>query len=399
MKVRKSQIGVGGAIITSEIKKNIAQVLKTGRISYGPFLQKFEADFAKLAHAKFAVSSNSGTSSLQVAIHALKELRDWADQDEVIVPAVTFVATSNTVLQNRLKPIFVDVDKKTYNIDPAEIEKKITSKTRAIIPVHLCGLPCDMDAIMKIARKYKLAVIEDACEAAGAVYKGKPVGSFGDVACFSSYMAHLVTTGVGGVAVTNDSELAVKMRSLVNHGRDSIYISIDDDKKKRGKPKFEIVNRRFRFESLGYSYRLTEFEGALGVVELKHLPERLKTRARNAQALVKGLKPFSSYLQLPYAPVGYRHAFMMFPIVIIDSHISRDTLVAALEDNNIETRYLLPLLNQPLYQRLFGNIEPQYPVAAFLNRNAFYIGCHPAMTEKDIQYVVKIFKKFFQDSK
>jgi len=180
-----------------------------------------------------------------MAVACLKELHGWHDGDEIIVPAVTFVATANVVVDHNLKPVFVDVDPVTYNIDPARIEKKITRKTRAIMVVHLFGQPAEMDPILKIARKYKLKIIEDSAETMFVKYKGKPVGSFGDIACFSTYVAHPIITGVGGVVATSNPKYAAVLRSLANHGRDNIYISIDDDKGKKGKQLQQIIARRF----------------------------------------------------------------------------------------------------------------------------------------------------------
>ncbi len=395
MKKIKRQIGVGGAVISPYAKKLVNRVLNSGRLSYGPFLRKFEEEFGKLCDRKFTISVNSGTSALQVAIHALKELYDWKDGDEVLVPAVTFVASSNTIIQNNLRPVFVDVDSKMYHIDSARIEEKITPRTRAIMPVHLFGISCDMKPILALARKYKLRIIEDSCEAVGVKYYGKMVGSLGDVACFSTYMAHLVTTGVGGFAATNDPKIALKIRSLVNHGRDSIYIAADDDKNIKDKARFAMADRRFSFESIGYSFRLTEFEGALGVAALKEFKKNLKLRQSYAHYLINGLKPLEKFLQLPSWPSHSEHAFMMFPLVIINNAISRDKLIFHLENHNVETRYLLPLINQPIYKKLFGNLEPQYPVAAHLNKNGFYIGCHPEMKKRDLDYIIKVFGSFF----
>jgi len=164
MKKIKKQLGVGSAIITPLAKKYVHQVLESGRLSYGPFLQAFERKFAEIHNRRFAISTNSGTSALQVAVHALKSLDGWKDGDEILVPALTFIATSNVVLLNNLKPVFVDIDPKTYNLDPGKIEAKITNKTRAIMPVNLFGLPADMKKITIIAKKYKLRLIEDSCE-------------------------------------------------------------------------------------------------------------------------------------------------------------------------------------------------------------------------------------------
>src|SRR3989344_2753723 len=208
MKKIKRQIGFGGAIITPFAKRLVNQVLDSGRLSYGSFWRKFEEDFAELSQRKFAISANSGTSALQVTIHALKEIDGWKDGDEILVPAITFIASSNVVLQNNLVPVFVDVDPRMYHIDHKKIEEKITKKTRAIMPVHLFGISCDMEPILMLAKKYKLRIIEDSCEAMGVKHRGHPVGSLGDVACFSTYMAHLVTTGVGGFATTNDPKIA-----------------------------------------------------------------------------------------------------------------------------------------------------------------------------------------------
>lgn len=396
LKKIKHQIGVGGAIISPYAKRLVNKVLDSGRLSYGPFLRKFEDEFGKLCDRKFAISANSGTSALQVAIHALKELDSWKDGDEILVPAVTFVASSNTIIQNNLRPVFVDVDPKMYHIDPKKIEEKITKKTRAIMPVHLFGISCDMKPILVLAKKYKLRIIEDSCEAVGVKYYGKMVGSLGDIACFSTYMAHLVTTGVGGFAATNDPMLTVKIRSLINHGRDSIYIASDDDKNITGKAKFAMADRRFSFESIGYSYRLTEFEGALGVAALREFGKNLRTRQKYAFYLIKKLNHFKKFLQLPSLPSHSEHAFMMFPLVIINEKIKRNDLIEYLENRNIETRYLLPLLNQPIYKKIFGDLESQYPVAANLNKNGFYIGCHPEMKKSDLVYIVAVFKEYFK---
>lgn len=396
LKRYSQKIGVGGAIITPYAKRLVNQVLDSGRISYGPMLRKFEEEFARLCERKFAISANSGTSALQVALHALKEKDGWQDGDEVIVPAITFVATSNVVLQNGLQPVFVDVDPQTYHIDPQKIEAAMTRRTRAIMPVHVFGMSCDMDPIMAIAKKRRLRVVEDSCEAVGVRYKGRPVGTLGDIACFSTYMAHLVTTGVGGLALTNDQDLAVRMKSLVNHGRDSIYVSMDDDKGLKGKARFEVANKRFSFISVGYSYRMTELEGALGIAELKYLKKNIWLRQRYAAYLLNGMRRYERFLQLPTRPHDREHAYMMFTMIITDSRITRDELVAWLEDWNVETRYMMPVINQPVYVSMFGDLERKYPVAANINHRGFYIGCHPEMDKKSMDYILAVFAAFFR---
>jgi perosamine synthetase len=192
------QIGVGCLEITDKEKRYVNKVLETGRLSYGPFLKRFEKEFAEAHGARFAIMVNSGTSALEMAVACLKDVYCWKDGDEVLCPAVTFVASSNVILANNLMPVYVDVDPRTYNIDPDQIEKKITKRTKAIMVVHLFGQPAAMDKIMRIAKKHRLRVIEDSCETMFAKYKGKSVGSFGDIACFSTYVAHILVTGVGG---------------------------------------------------------------------------------------------------------------------------------------------------------------------------------------------------------
>ncbi|MFA6888620.1 MAG: DegT/DnrJ/EryC1/StrS family aminotransferase [Candidatus Woesearchaeota archaeon] len=388
-------VGVGTVTITEQAKKNVMTVLETGRLSYGPFLQKLEKDFAKIHDCKFGIVRNSGTSALHVALQALKEIYNWNDGDEVLVPAVTFVATSNIVIHNKMTPIFVDVEKEYYNIDPKKIEEKITSKTRAIIPVHLFGLPCDMDQIFEIAKKHNLKIIEDSCETMYARYNGKMVGSLSDIGCFSTYIAHLLITGVGGINTTNNPEYATKIRSLINHGRDSIYISIDDAKGKKGEELKEIIEARFRFVSVGHSFRVTEMEGALGVAQLELLPEIIEKRRKNAASLLKHLKPFEQYIQLPKIRPGCDHSFMMFPLVMKNEN--KKKIVEFLENNHIETREMLPLINQPIYQQLFKINEDDYPITKWINESGFYIGCHQDVTEVDLTHIITIFSEYFKE--
>lgn len=393
---RKHQIGIGTISISNEAKINVLKVLSSSRLSYGDFSKKFESEIAKLHGRKYSVFLNSGTSALQVSLQVLKDKYKWDDGDEVIVPSVTFIATSNVVLHNNLKPIFVDVESDYFNIDPSKIEKKITKKTRVIIPVHLFGQSADMTPILAIAKKYKLKVLEDSCETMFVKYAGKPVGSLGDISCFSTYATHLITTGVGGFAMTSDEDLAVRIKSYCNHGRDGIYLSIDDDDTKNKKQLFKIVDRRFSFIHLGHSFRLTEIEAALGLPQLKNSKKIISKRQKNAMFLTKGLSKWINYIQTPKIRPGSTHAFMLYPLVITNKKVSRDKLIKHLEINGIETRYLMPLLNQPIYKKLFGNIENDYPVAKILNQNGFIIGCHQDLQINDLEFIIKTFDKFFE---
>ncbi len=390
------QIGVGACKVSRRQKSYVLKVLASNRITYGPMSQQFEKEFAVLHGKRFAVFCNSGTSALRISIVALKEKYKWKDGDEVIIPALTFVADVNVLLQNNLNPVFVDVDPKLYTIDPTKIKSAITKKTRAIIPVHLFGLPCEMDEILAIATQKKLKVIEDVCESGFVSYKGKPVGSFGDIACFSTYQAHILTTGVGGFALTDDPELATILRSLMNHGRDGIYITIDDDKVSDKRKLTEIVQRRFNFIRPGYSFRATEFEAALGLAALHDgIHKSIQKRNRIAPSFISHLKKYSDHLQLPEFPAHSSHAFMMFPIVVKSNSIRRDELVSFLEDRNIETRYMLPLINQPYIKQIFGDLSKKNPASHFINENGFYIGCHEHLSSGEIRYIKAVFDEFF----
>lgn len=387
-------IGVGDLQLTKEDKEMVNKVLDSNRLSYGPMAKEFEREFARLHDSKFATFTNSGTSSLHIALTALKEKYGWKDGDEVIVPAITFIATSNIVIHNNMRPVFVDVESTTFNIDPTKIEAAITPKTRAIIPVHLLGLPASMDPIMEIAKRHDLHVIEDSAETMFARYKGKSVGSFGDIGCFSTYVAHYIVTGVGGLNTTSDPDLAVRLRSIMNHGRDSIYISIDDDQTSDPNKLREIVGKRFSFVTLGHSFRVTELEAALGLSQLKRKDQIVARRKEVAARYLKGLADLGEHLQFQQTPPDRDNVYMLFGIVCKSG--DKTELVNFLEQNNIETRDLLPLLNQPVYKKIFGNIEDKYPVAKHLNKAAFYIGCHQYLSNDDVDYVIAKFHEFFK---
>ncbi len=391
------QIGVGSVNISERGRKYLQEVITTNRLSYGPFSRKFEHLIAQAHDCRHGIFVNSGTSALQIAVAALKEKYQWNDGDEVICPALTFIASCNVILQNNLKPVFVDVHPLYYNIDPSKIEEAITSKTRAIMVVHLFGQPADMEPILKIAVKHKLRIIEDSCETVFARYHDKPVGGFGDIACFSTYACHIICTGVGGLAVTNDDELAILLRSLANHGRDTIYLSMDDDKTDDREKLNLIMGRRFNFIRMGYSYRATEMEAALGVAQIEEINENLTKRKQNAAFLTAHLQPWKNCVQLPQTMLNTDHSFMMYPIVIKDVQVKRDELTLFLEENNIETRPMVPLSNQPFYKTIFGeDFEDRYPVAKYINQHGFYIGCHPQLTTVEIDYIVEKFAEFFK---
>jgi len=390
----KKQVGVGDVQLSELAKRYVNDVLEGNRLSYGPYSARFEAEFARLHECAYAVFCNSGTSALQMALAALKERHGWRDSDEVLVPATTFIATSNIVIHNRMQPVFVDVTLTDYGMDPEDMARRVTPRTRVVIPVHLCGLPCSIGPLLDIARRHGLHVIEDSCETMFARYHGQTVGSFGAIGCFSTYVAHLIVTGVGGLATTNDPDLALTLKSLCNHGRDGIYLKIDDDQGVSRERLFEIVARRFAFVRVGHSLRGTEMEAALGLAQLEERDTMLAARRRNASILRAGLADLGDRLTLPPHPAGRDHAYMMYPLRVSGGAATRQALVNFLEESGIETRDLFPLLTQPIYRRLFGDLAPRYPVASELTASGFYVGCHPGMTDADLAHVIDRFHAF-----
>ncbi len=389
----KKYVGVGDFQATPKIHKYILDVLQSGRLSYGPYISRFEKEFVRHHGASFGIMSNSGTSSLQIALQTLKIHYEWEDGDEVIVPATTFVATANIVFHNNMKPVFVDIEQNYYGINPKHIEDKITDRTRCIIPVHLFGMPCQMDEIMDIATKYGLKVIEDSCETMFADFKGKSVGSFGDIACFSTYIAHILITGVGGISITSNPEYAVTMRSLVNHGRDSIYLNIDDSKDISAEKMKEVIERRFLFVHPGHSFRVTELEGALGLAQLEEWETNIGQRRANADYLTRHLSEFSEHLQLPKIREGATHSFMMYPIVLKKE--PKQKICNHLENMGVETRDMCPLINQPFYKQLIN--ENDYPISLNIIERGFYIGCHPYITPELLDHIIETFKAYYQE--
>ena len=390
-------IGLGYLRMGELERRYINEVLDSNRLSAGRFTNAFEREFARAHSCKYAIFCSSGTAALHLGLAALKEYYQWSDGDEVIVPSLTWISTSNIVFYNGMRPVFADVDPVYYNLDPNWIERVVSPRTRAIIPVHLFGLPCDMDPIIEIASKHHLKVMEDSAETMFARYKGRSVGSFGEIGCFSTYMAHILVTGVGGFVVTNNDQLDVMVRSLMAHGRDSIYLTIDDDDDLGGKDHLRnIVERRFSFDRLGYNFRLTEMEAALGLAQMEAKNEIIQKRRANAAYLTERLSCFAEYLQLATIPSHSDHVFMMYPIVI-KKELDREKLLFYLEERGIETRYMLPLLNQKIYRKIFGDIEDQYPVARYIDRNGFYIGCHQGLTKEDLDYVVEQFADYIRD--
>lgn len=377
-------VGTGTFKTTEYMRNLVNQVLDSGRISYGPLSLAFEKRFAALHQCAYAILSNSGTSSLHVALQALKEIHNWG-WGQVIVPATTFVATPNIVTHNSMTPVFVDVDPVTYNLNPALLEAAITVDTRAIIPVHLFGQPANMTEIRAVADKRGLKIIEDSCETMFVKHGNQVVGSWGDIGCFSTYVAHLVVTGVGGLATTNVPEYASKMRSLVNHGLTMENLNPGENFSPR-----PMLGRRFTFDTTGHSYRLTEFEAAVGLAQLQDYEQMLALRRRNARHLSAGIKllneSYGDWFQAPETAEGNEHAWMMYPIVLKrGGEIDKYALTQHLNSAGIETRDMLPLLGQPAFKFLASY---NFPVSARLVTHGFYVGIHQGLDPDDIQYII-----------
>lgn len=356
--------------VTRKHKRLIRQVLNSGRLTYGDKTRELEERFAEIHGVKYALFTSSGTAALKISMHALKERYGWKDGDEVIIPSVTFVATMNVVLMNNLKPVLVDVAPDTVNIDTLLIEKAITKKTVAIIPVHLLGQPADMKIINEIAQVYNLKVIEDSCE---TMFVNKVKG---DIACFSTYIAHLLVTGVGGFITTNDKELATIMRSMMFHGRDESYLNIDDK---------SSLHKKFYFPRFGYSDRMTELEAALALGDLDNWEEMIEQRQYNAIYLTEHL-PKEVVIPVTHFK---KHAFMFFPILAKD----RDELAEYLEYCDIDTRLMMPLTTQPLVKPYTRG--KKFPGADYINKHGLLIGCHQYLDKKDLDHIVNSVKEFY----
>jgi perosamine synthetase len=389
------KVSLGTFRSTPRMVELVNQVLESGRISYGPMSADFERRFGELHNCKYAILSNSGTSSLMVALQTLKELHGWLDSDEVIVPATTFVATANIVLHCRMTPVFVDVDPDTYNLDYTKLEVAITHRTRAIIPVHLFGQPANMRRILDITSVYNLKTIEDSCECMFVKHWDKSVGSMGDIGCFSTYVAHLLVTGVGGLATTDNPDYAARMRSLVNHG-----LSIDNLNPGENFAPQPMTGRRFHFDSCGHSFRITELEAALGLAQLNDVEDTLRTRRRNARHLTAGLEHvvnahYGDPIRTPRITEGNEHAWMVYPILLNHRdgrYVDKEPLMKYLNECGIETRDMMPILGQPLYRYLNPD---NYPVSKWILKSGLYVGIHQSLTPEDIQYMVETIEDFY----
>ena len=356
--------------ITHREVEIINQVLSTPFLSIGPKVKEFEQKVADFIGVKYAVAVNSGTSGLHLCVKSL----DIKDGDEVITTPFSFIASANCILFERAKPVFVDIDENTLCIDPEKIEKAITKKTKAILPVHIFGHPCEMDKITEIAQKYNLAVIEDGCEAFGSEYKGKRVGILGNSAVFSFYPNKPITTGEGGVVVTNDEKIAKLCQSLRNQGREEG--GIDDS---------WLSHKR-----LGYNYRMSELSAALGVIQIERIKEILDKRQRIAElynqrlAGIKGIK-------IPYIGSNVKISWFVYTVRLDCEKFSRDdrdAIIRELENRGINCRnYFPPIHLEPFYAEMFGHKRGDFPVTERVSDSTISLPFYNDLAEGEIEYI------------
>jgi len=357
-------VGLSKMYVDDQIQKVVFNVLNSGRYINGQNLKSFEEEFADLCSTEYAVGVSSGTSAILLSLMAL----GIGKGDEVIVPSLTFIATATPAKFLGAALVYADIDPETYTIDPAEVQRKITPRTKAIVPVHLYGHACDMDPINELARAHELYVIEDACQAHCATYKGKKTGSLGDIACFSFFPSKNMTVlGDGGMITTNDSELAQKVGMLRNHGRTQKYVH----------------------EMLGLNCRLSEVHAAIGREQLKHLTgwnERRRAIAAKYDVLLRG-----SGVIIPMEREWAKHVYHMYVIRVKQ----RDKLASYLKGKGVETgiHYPVPVHRQPC---LMSDVH--LPITEKYVDEILSLPMHPQLTDAEVEYVASEIGKFIEAS-
>lgn len=376
-------------------------------LTEGRFAKQFEEEFAKFLGVKNCILTNSGSSANLLAISALtspklaeKRLKP---KDEVITTACAFPTTVNPIIQNNLIPVFLDVDCGTYNIQTDKIEAALSDKTKAIFLTHTLGNPFDLDAVMDVAKKYKLWVIEDNCDALGSKWRGKYTGTFGDIATFSFYPAHHITMGEGGALVTNDSQLKTIIKSFRDWGRDCWCEPGHDNTCDR---RFDWqmgtlpygYDHKYIYSHIGYNLKITDLQAAIGVEQLKKLPSFIEARKKNFRLLYEGLIKYENQLILPKVEEEAEPSWFGFTITIRENAgFMREDIVRYLEDNKIATRMVFAgnIIRHPGFEnvdyRTFGGLKN----TDYIMNNTFFIGVYPGINEEQIDYMLGIFKEFF----
>lgn len=347
-------------------ERAVLSVLRSGILSMGPNAQEFEKRFAKKIGTKYAVAVSSGTAGLHLALIAA----GVGPGDEVITSPFSFVASANAVLYVGAKPVFIDIDPHTYNLDPKKIESAITKKTKAILAVHMFGQSCNMDPIMKLAKKHKLKVIEDACESIGAQYKGKHTGTFGESAVFAFYPNKQMTTGEGGMVVTNSKKIYEQCRSLRNQGRAENMQWLDHTQ-------------------LGYNYRMDEMSAALGLAQLKRLDLFIAERRKIAQWYQKYLARHKDMVQAPAIAPENTHTWFVYVVQVLLKGANRDAIMKRLEKKGIATKPYVPSIHLfDFYRKAFKYKKGDYPHAESASKKSLALPFYMGLKEKDICVIV-----------
>jgi len=359
--------------ITAKDKASVLEVLNTNYLSLGPKLSEFEKKFAKKLGVKYACAVSSGTAGLHLSMLAV----GIGAGDEIITTPFSFVASANSILCVGAKPVFVDINPLTYNLDPAKIKEKITSlpadrrkKLKAILVVHIFGQCCDMGAIQRLASKYKLLIIEDACESIGAAYKGKLAGTFGQAGVFAFYPNKQMTTGEGGMIVTNSKKIYEICNSLKNQGRAK-------------------NDQWLNHKSLGYNYRLDEMSAALGISQLEKLDFMIRKRRQIAAWYNEILKPYDDIVQSPMTAAVNTHSWFLYVIKIKNKKIDRDLLIANLKKAGVSSKQYLPSIHLfDFYKKLFGYKKGDFPVSENVSGHSLALPIYLGLTRRDCEYII-----------
>lgn len=361
----KKNIPVNTPLLDGNEEKYLVECVRTGWISSeGPFIRKFEEQFAAYIGRSEGIAVSNGSGALDIAVQALR----IGPGDEVIMPTFTIISPAQSVVKAGAKPVLIDSEPDTWNMDVRQIEAKITEKTRAIIVVHIYGLPVDMEPVLQLCSKYNLYLIEDAAEMHGQTYNGKKCGSFGDISTFSFYPNKQITTGEGGMIMTDDPDLAERCRKLRNLA-------------------FETNGRRFVHNELGWNYRMTNIQAALGLAQLEKIEEHIikkRVTGRGYQTRLSGIKGF----QLPLVKTHFaENIYWVFGLVADTEDLCNST-VKKLSSYGIGTRpFFWCMHEQPVFREMGLFIKEKYPVAEYLARNGFYIPSGLGLDNDDLQYV------------
>lgn len=400
-----SSINVGTVDVGPEAKRLINEALDKNRISQGRLVRRFERRFASYHGAGMhCVAVSTGTAADTLALAALLD-RGARRGDEVLVPALTFIATASAIVHAGFVPRFVDVDPRTWQIDPEQILAAITERTCAIMPVHLFGKPAPMDEILDIATQHGLAVVEDAAEAHGARYKGRVVGTLGIMGAFSFYTAHIITTGEGGAVLTADEDLAGVLRSLRAHGRackcEVCRLNVSSDYCPLRFEYGEDVDTRFFFERLGYSEKMNELEAALGIEQVARLDEIVDARRANLFYLNEQLAEFAEVFQFLTEDAHERLSPLAYPLVIRPgAPFTRREITQYLEHHDVDTRPMFGSIptQQPAYA-FMGHRLGEFPHAEFVGDQGFYVGVHQNLSREDLDTLVTHITDFCRAAK